>query len=116
MKSIGEKYIEELNEIFDKLPERKSALVENPSTKCDKQTIRMAKECVTHYYGLSTDNFIIDISMEIQHLHNFKDRIAECEGDGIVRDTVFQALDSYIKVLETYKYNLIAKEFNDGKK
>ena len=27
MKSIGEKYIEELNEIFDKLPERERAYV-----------------------------------------------------------------------------------------
>lgn len=72
--------------------------------KLDKanNTVKLASEYVAHYFGLRTDSFLIDLSMELQHLEYFKTRMIEND-DSEETNQILMKLDKYISDLKEYR-------------
>lgn len=71
-----------------------------------------ARECVDHYYGLDTDNFGIDLSMEHQHLLYFRDHIINHCGNKTVRNDTIIALNNYMAELMKLNIELNRRGIN----
>ena len=71
-----------------------------------------ARECVDHYYGLDTDNFGIDLSMEQQHLLYFREHIINHCGNKTVRNDTIIALNNYMAELMKLNIELNRRGIN----
>lgn len=76
-----------------------------------KNPLPFARECVDHYYGLDTDNFNIDLSMEHQHLLYFREHIINHCSDDASKDAII-ALNNYMAELMKLNIELNRRKAN----
>lgn len=107
---IANGMLADLKNIMDAIPERteeqQAEYFENPAganVPPSKIKIKIAGEFIRHYYGVKTDNYLIDLGMEVNHLGYFGEYIAEEEEDNMMREYVLKAQQNYKRALEDYK-------------
>lgn len=81
-----------------------------------------AKEAVKHFYGLETDNLLIDLHFEGQHLENFYNHLVEhSHGEDAMELSEIRlaikaykvALENYIIIKDNEAYEEFLKEMED---
>lgn len=102
-----EKLIKHMDEIMEMVPEKENSFGkilegENVEDKASKLDVKFAKECINHFYGMQTDNYHIDMRLELDHLEYFINHIKENERDPKLRSSLLAALEFYKSAVERY--------------
>lgn len=73
MREDGQKYIDSLKE----LKELQEKLCKDNEGKPYCKAVSFAEHYIRHFFGMETDNYLLDLYYEIDHLCYMKDHISE---------------------------------------
>lgn len=115
---FGNELKKRLSEVEQYIPAPKGDVLERikngEEIKSPHNPIPFAIEFVEHYYGMETDNFLIDLTMEINHVAHFREHVLNQNLPDEMSVDLMQSLESYHHDLKEYYSNLCRREIEHG--